>query len=199
MSPRAKRTQQEIKIMRDRILATTLELVRQEGLETVSIRKIADRIGVSAMLLYSYFKNRDDIIQALRESGFEEIKEFFAKSLRRAETDDALVQVRASLGRFIKMSYEYPKLYRFAWRVSMSWPVDSKNLTIILEHLSRLIQLCIERNQCIKRDPVLAAGMVFSIVNGTLLLYHSVPALGQTRQVQFETELIEAAMNYLTK
>lgn len=76
MSPRAKRTQQEIKIMRDRILATTLELVRQEGLETVSIRKIADRIGVSAMLLYSYFKNRDDIIQALRESDSKRSKSF---------------------------------------------------------------------------------------------------------------------------
>jgi hypothetical protein len=41
--------------------------------------------------------------------------------------------------------------------------------------------------------------MVFGIVNGTLMLYHSVSALGQIAQAQLETELIEAAMTYLTK
>jgi AcrR family transcriptional regulator len=197
--PRAKRTEQEIKAMRARILDATLELLRQEGLEGVSIRKIAERVGVSHMLLYSYFENRAAIIQALRERGFEEMEAFFAESLRRAETGDALVQVRVSLGRFIELSHEYPKLYRLAWRSATSWRVDSQNWTKMLEHLSRLIQLCIERGQCIERDPALAAVMVFGIVNGTLMLYHSVSALGQTGQAQLELEIIEAAMTYLTK
>jgi AcrR family transcriptional regulator len=48
----AKRTEREIQEMRERILDATLELLRQEGLKGVSIRKIADRIGVSHMLLY---------------------------------------------------------------------------------------------------------------------------------------------------
>jgi AcrR family transcriptional regulator len=198
--PRAKRTEQEIKMMRGRILDATLELIQQEGLEGVSIRKIADRIGVSHMLLYSYFENRDAIIHALRERGFEAMEAFFAESLHRAETGgDALVQVRASLGRFIQLSREYPKLYQLAWRSATSWGVDSHNMTTMLEHLSRLIQLCIEGGQCIERDPALAAVMVFGIVNGTLMLYHSVSALGQTEQTQLELEIIEAAITYLTK
>jgi AcrR family transcriptional regulator len=65
--PRAKKTEQEIKVMRGRILDATLELLRQEGMEGVSIRKIANRIGVSHMLLYSYFENRAAIIQSLRK------------------------------------------------------------------------------------------------------------------------------------
>jgi AcrR family transcriptional regulator len=198
MAP-AKRTEQEIEAMRERILDATLELLRQEGLEGVSIRKIADRIGVSHMLLYSYFDNHAAIIQSLRERGFEEMEVFFAESLRRAETGDALVQVRESLGRFIQLSHEYPKLYQLAWRRATSWRVDSQNMTTTLKHLTRLIQLCIERGQCIERDPTMAAVMVFGIVNGTLMLYRSVSALGQTGQAQLETELIEAAMTYLTK
>jgi AcrR family transcriptional regulator len=197
--PRNKRTKQEIKVMRERILDATLELLRKEGLEGVSIRKIADRIGVSHMLLYSYFKNRDAIIKGLRDRGFEEMEAFFAESLRRAEAGDALVQVRASLGRFIEMSHEYPKLYQLAWRIAMPWRVDSRNVTTSLEHLSRLIQLCIERGQCSRSNPALAAVMVFGIVNGMLMLYHSVSSLGQAKQALLETELIEAAMTYLTK
>jgi AcrR family transcriptional regulator len=198
MAP-ARRTEQEIKEMRERILNATIELLRQEGLEGVSIRKIADRIGVSHMLLYSYFENRAAIIQSLRERGFEQMEAFYAESLRRAETGDALVQVRASLGRFIRLAQEYPKLYELAWRSATPWGVDSQNMTMILERLSRLIQLCIERGQCIERDPGLAAVMVFGIVNGTLMLYHSVSALGHVEKAQLETEVIEAAMTYLTK
>ena len=197
--PRAKRTEQEIAAMRERILDATLALLRQEGPEGVSIRKIADRIGVSHMLLYSYFDNRAAIIQSLRERGFEEMEAFCAESLCRAETGDALVQVRVLLGRFIQVSHEHPMLYQLAWRRAMSWRADRLNVTTILEHLSQLIQLCIERGQCIERDPRLAATVAFSMVNGTLMLYHGLPALGQTAQAELEREVIEAAITYLTQ
>jgi AcrR family transcriptional regulator len=197
--PPAKRTEQEIKVMRRRILDATLELLRQEGLDGVSIRKIADRIGVSHMLLYSYFENRAALIQSLRERGFAEMEAFFAESLHRAETGDALVQLRASLGRFIQLSHEYPKLYLLAWRSATSWQVDSENLTAMLDHISRLIELCIERGQCIERHPALAGAMVFGIVNGTLMVHRSMSALGQAEQAALEPEIIEAAITYLTK
>jgi AcrR family transcriptional regulator len=197
--PRAKRTEQEIKMMRERILDATIELARQEGLEGVSIRKIAERVGVSHMLLYSYFENRAAILQALRERGFEQMEAAFAESLRRAETGDALVQVRASLERFVRLSQEYPRLYQLAWRSATSWRVDSQNMTTSVEHLTQLIQLGIERGQCIERDPALAAVMAFGIVNGTLMLYHSISALGHVEKARLETEVIEAAMTYLTE
>jgi AcrR family transcriptional regulator len=198
MAP-AKRTEQEIEMMQNRIRDATVELVRQEGLEGVSIRNIAERVGVSHMLLYSYFENRAAIIQSVRERGYQHMEASFAESLRRAETGDALVQVRASLGRFIQLAQEYPKIYQLAWRSASSWRVDSQNMATSVEHFSRLIQLCIERGQCIERDPALAAVMVFGIVNGTLMLYHSISALGQVEKAQLETEVIEAAMTYLTK
>jgi AcrR family transcriptional regulator len=151
------------------------------------------------MLLYSYFENRAAIIQSLRERGFQQMEAFFAESLRRAESGDALAQVRVSLGRFIQLSHEYPKLYQLAWRSATSWRVDSQNMTTSVEHLAQLIQLCIERGQCVERDPALAAAMVFGIVNGTLMLYYSISAFGQIGQAQLEAEVIEAAMTYLTK
>ena len=197
--PRQKKTEQEIQAMRARILDAALALLRQEGLEGVSIRKIADRIGVSHMLLYSYFDNRAAIICSLRERGYEQMEAFCAESLRRAEAGDALIQVRALLERFVRISHEHPGLYQLAWRRDLSLRADAQNVTRILEHLSQLIQWCIERGQCIARAPTLAATMAFSLVNGTLMLYHSLPALGRTAQAELERELIEAAITYLTK
>jgi AcrR family transcriptional regulator len=164
----------------------------------VSIRKIADRIGVSHMLLYSYFDNRAAITQSLRERGFQQVEAFCAESLRRAETGDALAQVRALLERFIQVSHEYPMIYRLAWRFDPSLQTDPRTGSTSLETLSRLIQLCIERGQCIERDPRLAATVAFSMVNGTLTLYYNLPALRQTDQAELERELIEAVITYLT-
>jgi AcrR family transcriptional regulator len=197
--PRAKKTAQEIEVMRARILDAALALLQEEGPEGVSTRKIAGRIGVSHMLLYSYFKNRAEIIQSLRERGFEQMEAFCAESLRRAETGDALAQVRALLQRFIRISHEHPMLYQLAWRRDLALQADPQKVSVILEHLSRMIQLCIERGQCLNRDPTLAATMAFSAVNGTLMLYHSLPALGRTDQEELEREVIEAAVTYLTK
>lgn len=200
--PRSKRTEQEIKAMRGQILEAALALLQQEGLDGVSIRKIADRIGVSHMLLYSYFENRAAIIQSLRERGFEQMEAFCVESLRRAETGDALIEVRALLERMIQVSREHPMLYQLAWRRSSDDPsprVDLRNVTMILAHLTRLIRLCIERGQCTEREPALAAVMAFSVVNGTLALYHNVSAIGQTPRAQLEAEMIEAAIAYLTQ
>ena len=197
--PRARKTEQEIEAMRGRILDATLELLRQEGLQGVSIRKIADRVGVSHMLLYSYFENRAAILHSLRERAFEHMQAFCTESLRRAEAGDALAQVRELLGRFIRLSREYPSLYQLAWRRDLALRVDSENMSTIVEALARLIQLCIGRGQCMERDPILAAVMAFSIVNGTLILYHNVAAIGHTARDQLETEMIEAAITYLTQ
>jgi AcrR family transcriptional regulator len=151
------------------------------------------------MRLYRYVENRAEIIRSLREREFEEMEAFCAESLRRAESGDALAQARAMLERFVQISHEHPMLYQLAWRRDPSLRADPQNVTTIVEHLSRLIQLCIERGQCINGDPRLAATVAFGMVNGTLMLCHSAPALGQTDQAELEREVIEAAMAYLTQ
>jgi AcrR family transcriptional regulator len=196
--PRAKLTEQEIQAMRARILDAAFDLLRQEGPEGLSIRKIADGIGVSHMTLYGYFENRAAIIQALRQRAFDQMAAFRAESLRRAQTGDALVEVRASLERFVQLSHEHPMLYRLIWRRDVSLQPEPRHVTRVLDHLSQLIRLCIERGQCVERDPTLAAAIVFSSVNGTLVLYHNIPALGQAEQAQLESGAVEAAITYLT-
>jgi AcrR family transcriptional regulator len=199
--PRPERTEEEIEAMRERILQAALELLEQQGPEEVSTRKIADLVGVSHTLLYSYFDNRAAVLQALRERYLERRMAFFDESLRRGETGDALSQVRASLEWFVRLSFRRPMLYRLSWRTLSKDPslqVDSQSLDQVLDHLSELIRLCIERGQCVKRDPDLAAAMVFGIVNGTLIIYHSVSALGQVERAQLETEVMKAVITYLT-
>lgn len=51
-------------IERHQVIEVALELIESEGLEALSVRKIAKRIDVNAASLYYHFKDKDDILKA---------------------------------------------------------------------------------------------------------------------------------------
>ncbi len=56
------------------ILQATLELAADNGLGTVSMQQIADKLGIKKASLYNHFSSRDEIIEAMYESLREESK-----------------------------------------------------------------------------------------------------------------------------
>ena len=52
-------------LSRERILQTALRLADEEGLEAISMRKVAQELGVKAMSLYNHVANKDDIIDGI--------------------------------------------------------------------------------------------------------------------------------------
>ena len=50
---------------RQRLLAAALELVEEEGVEALSMRRLAARVGVSATALYRHFADKDELLQHL--------------------------------------------------------------------------------------------------------------------------------------
>ncbi|MGK5731265.1 TetR/AcrR family transcriptional regulator [Streptomyces sp. URMC 124] len=69
-SPSRQRRDRERAEARATILAAARDLARTEGWESVSMRRLADRIGYSANFAYRYFKSRDDILLAFVRDGF---------------------------------------------------------------------------------------------------------------------------------
>ena len=49
-------------LSRERVLRAALELVDERGLEALSMRKLAQELGVEAMSLYNHVENKDDIV-----------------------------------------------------------------------------------------------------------------------------------------
>lgn len=52
---------------RNRVLATARELVQREGLQALSMRRLGELLGVEAMALYRHVRNKDDLLDALRD------------------------------------------------------------------------------------------------------------------------------------
>jgi AcrR family transcriptional regulator len=56
---------------RDRIFAAAKEIFEREGLEGLSMRKVAGEVGLTPMALYRHFADKDALIDALMLDGFQ--------------------------------------------------------------------------------------------------------------------------------
>ena len=55
------------KLSREKVLAEALIFVDEEGLDTLSMRRLADRLGVKAMSLYNHVANKEAVVDGLVE------------------------------------------------------------------------------------------------------------------------------------
>src|SRR3569833_1777399 len=52
------------------ILDASLDIVKEEGWQALSMRKIADKIEYTAPIIYEYFSNKEAILMELTRKGF---------------------------------------------------------------------------------------------------------------------------------
>jgi TetR/AcrR family tetracycline transcriptional repressor len=71
--PRPTATRARPPLTRERIVDATLHIMDTEGLDAVSMRRVAREVGVEAMSLYNHVRDKDDLLNGVTErvmSGF---------------------------------------------------------------------------------------------------------------------------------
>ena len=56
--------------LRGKLIDATRDMIREGGVEAVSLRKLAERVGVSRTAAYHYFKDKNVLLCTLAEEGF---------------------------------------------------------------------------------------------------------------------------------
>ncbi len=64
----------KLQLSRERILAGALELVDQDGLEALTMRRLADALKVDPMSLYNHVESKDDLLDGLTETLWSEVR-----------------------------------------------------------------------------------------------------------------------------
>jgi AcrR family transcriptional regulator len=89
------------------IAATARDLVEREGAGALSMRRLADRLGIRAPSLYAHFADKQALEAEVISAGFEEAAEAFERAVEGA--DDPLAALAAAYRAF---ALEHPHLYR---------------------------------------------------------------------------------------
>jgi AcrR family transcriptional regulator len=61
------------RLTRDRIAATALDVIDSEGLAAVTMRRVADALGVQAPSLYNHVRSKEELLDAVAESVIQQV------------------------------------------------------------------------------------------------------------------------------
>lgn len=96
--------------LRESLLAAALDILATQGLEELSLRKLARVTGVTQAAPYTYFDSKDDLLAAVAESGFQKL------ALQMAEDATGAPNARARVERlivsYIRFSQENRPLFQ---------------------------------------------------------------------------------------
>ncbi len=70
---RPARTVGEVEIEKKRIVNAAMELLYEDGFDRLSMKKLGDRLGMTAANLYNYFSSKDELYIEMRRYGFLEL------------------------------------------------------------------------------------------------------------------------------
>lgn len=75
--PKAPRSQEDIELIRDKILNEALALLSDQGFKQFSMRKLASRLGMTATTIYNYYSSKDELYLMILTKGFGELVSIF--------------------------------------------------------------------------------------------------------------------------
>ncbi|WP_085283284.1 TetR/AcrR family transcriptional regulator [Colwellia chukchiensis] len=96
--------------LRKSLIATATEMVAQAGVESLSLRKLAERIGVSRTAAYHHFTDKNALLCAIAEQGFKQWHQQ-ASEIFTANTLTPEAKFRQFVHAYIGFATENPSLY----------------------------------------------------------------------------------------
>lgn len=172
---RASRERRELERseLRRTILDQAAALFLERGYENFSMREIAGRIGYSATTIYRHFDDRDALLFAVVDQGFERFRLMLAEAA--ASTDDPRTRIKAIGRAYIRFGLENPAYYRlmFLQRSDYLHTTDSGGEAprgASFDILRQAVQSGIDANFVRASDATAAGNYLWAAVHGIVAL-----------------------------
>lgn len=189
MIPHAK-TETKTQI-RQTILDMAGLILREEGPQALSMRKLAERVGASTIVLYTYFKNKQDIFDGLYREGFRRLKQ----DLESTPQDLPPIEYVMALGRsYHRSAIQNPTYYQIMFSHTVPGFIPSgESLSFSLESL-RILESGVQR--CLDAGLVkgVSAGAIAQVLWSTLHGVISLELFGYVSSKEMAQDRLELAL-----
>jgi len=109
-------SQTQVEDFRDRLIETATRLFAERGPEAFTMRQLAAELGCSAMTPYRYFKDKDEILAAVRAAAFDGFAEVLETAF--AGAGNAAERGVAVGDAYVRFAFEHPEAYRLMFDLS---------------------------------------------------------------------------------
>ena len=111
--PKSKR---EIEDVREGCIAEALKIVEQNGVEALSMREVARRLGVSHQAPYKHFESRDHILAEIISRAYENFADHLEKASRAPGVEDEMMHLGLA---YFEYAAQHPLQYRLMFSTAL--------------------------------------------------------------------------------
>jgi len=129
-----------------RLLAESIRLIEERGLEGLSFREMARRAGLSHQAPYHHFKNREGILAAIAQDGFVRLNARLAEAQEHDRRKGAQQFLRDTLRAYMLFALDSPVHYRIMFRPELvrlpNFPEAQTAARSSFQHLIAAVSAC---------------------------------------------------------
>ena len=164
-----------VKDMRERIADAALAILEREGAQAVSMRRVAQDVGVTPMALYHHYANREALLQALIYREFDQLNARVARGAMPPGEPGNLVRAADT---FVAYGLERPHMFDYIYSAPRPRPVrypddfragKSPAMTLLADEVAAAMQ----RGELRQADVWEVALQFWAHAHGYLALYRA--------------------------
>ncbi len=162
--------------LRNALIEAGVEILGQEGDNALSLRKVARKVGVSHAAPYRHFANKEILIAAIAEEGYQKLEKQMKEAIAEFP-DDSRIQLIELGWAYIQFALENPNHLRVMFTdFSEACDLETKSTFDLLVQTIKAGQ---EANEVLAGDAMPLALTLWSTVHGlaTLLIENKIPAV----------------------
>jgi AcrR family transcriptional regulator len=160
--------------IRDRILACAVDLYLDQGLKGLSMRHVADKVGVSATALYRHYRNKEDILHNVIGEAVKVFGGYLFKALAGQSPEE---RFRLGGEAYLNFALEQTKYYEVIFLApnqlgQEAQPEELRQQSMAtFQFLVDRVQECMESGYFRKGDPFSVAMTIWAHGHGLIAIY----------------------------
>jgi AcrR family transcriptional regulator len=162
----------EIGAFRARLCAVAQKRFARDGVDGVTMRQLADALGCSPMTPYRYFRNKDEILAAVRAAAFDRFAAALEDAAAKAKGDPR-AGGQATGAAYVRFALDNPDAYRLIFDLSQPHPDRYPELVRASARARRVMSASLEklvRAGIFRGDPELLGYVFWAALHGLVVL-----------------------------
>lgn len=179
------------------ILSAARRILDREGVDGVTMRAVADAVGLTPMAIYRHFDSRGALLNALADEGFEALAAKLALPKLQGNVEVRLTELAEV---FLEHALKFPHLYELMFLANRegarSYPEDFKaGRSPTFNPTVRVLEEAMRKGELRKDDALEIAFELSALSHGLVVLYRGGRVGVSARQ--FRTLYLQSFRRYL--
>jgi AcrR family transcriptional regulator len=159
--------------LRSALIETALEMLETQSPNTLSLRELAKRAGVSQAAPYRHFKDKEALLAAISQQAFELKLKYMTEAMQAADGDPLKTYFACGLAYF-RMGHQHPQHFKLMFSEA-SRPENHPDLEatacLTFARVTQMVKLCQDSGLIGPGDPYQKSMQCWATVHGFTILY----------------------------